>query len=756
MRLPDLTDAVDGHEAASRLVSAGFAVVPVDQATKHAGSVLHNDWDKKSARTLDDVDRLFPDGSDHAVAIHHGGSTPHTVAIDLDDVSLAPSDLLDALADCRAFVSTRSDDADRGHYLFVVPPGRHLGNSRGRLVGMGLDVRAGGAVTVAWGKHAKASAGGRYLVPGGEVVELPDWIACRLNERVVVGQADDDEVAAFRAALVPGRCDEVTRRTREGVAELDDARRAHAAGGAGRHEPGLRIVGGLVRLGKRRFPGVDEALDAVMESFFADRAGSFAARIDWSSNLSGAVGAVLADPSLEADHYVDIDAMVAGMTERQSQREAVPAAPLAPAGEMAGHARRLLLTPASEIKPRRARWLWTKRIPLGALTLTAGREGVGKSTAMYDIAARVTRGTLEGESYGTPRAVIICATEDSWAHTIVPRLMAARADLSRIYRVEVTTTDSAVELTLPTDHAHLETAIVKTGAALVLLDPLMSRVDSKINTHNDQETRQALEPLVAVVDRTGCAVVGIIHLNKSNTTDILNAVMGSRAFSAVARSVLAVQADPDDERTALLGLAKANLTSKLDVPQLSFRIETVVVAETDEGKIESGRMIWTGERAASVADTYAAAGEDPEARTLVADAAEWLVTFLTAQGGSADTADVRAAHERDRTDFKFDAVKRARARARVVSTRTSESPSRTRWSVQSEHIPTPLPPTAPTALTALTALTGTPGETSRDLTTPSTRSSQRSQCSRSECPPGAPTGDRLVNLLPDLAERAAS
>ena len=42
----------------------------------------------------------------------------------------------------------------------------------------------------------------------------------------------------------------------------------------------------------------------------------------------------------------------------------------------------------------------------------------------------MTRGTLQGACQGNPRAVIVAATEDSWEHTIVPRLMAAGADLN--------------------------------------------------------------------------------------------------------------------------------------------------------------------------------------------------------------------------------------------------------------------------------------------------------------------------------------
>ena len=43
-----------------------------------------------------------------------------------------------------------------------------------------------------------------------------------------------------------------------------------------------------------------------------------------------------------------------------------------------------------------------------------------------------TRGYLPGACFGTPRAAIVVATEDSWEHTIVPRLMAAGADLTYV------------------------------------------------------------------------------------------------------------------------------------------------------------------------------------------------------------------------------------------------------------------------------------------------------------------------------------
>src|SRR3954464_6558261 len=106
------------------------------------------------------------------------------------------------------------------------------------------------------------------------------------------------------------------------------------------------------------------------------------------------------------------------------------------ADDEGGGDRRLRLTRASEIPIRPVHWLWADRIALGTLALLGGREGIGKSTMAYQLAADLTRGRLPGVHFLQPRAVIVAATEDSWGHTIVPRLMAADAHLALVYRVD--------------------------------------------------------------------------------------------------------------------------------------------------------------------------------------------------------------------------------------------------------------------------------------------------------------------------------
>lgn len=373
--------------------------------------------------------------------------------------------------------------------------------------------------------------------------------------------------------------------------------------------------------------------------------------------------------------------------------------------------RRVLLTRAADISPRPVRWLWDGRVALGTLSLLAGREGLGKSTLAYWLAARVTRGELPGHYEGTPKATLVCATEDSWEHTIVPRLMAADADLSRVYRVEVVNVlDIHVGLSLPRDLPAMAHHARGTDAALLLLDPLMSRLGD-LDTHRDAEVRQALEPLAAIADQARMSVLGLIHHNKSGGSDPLQLVMGSKAFTAVARSVHTVVPDPDDDTDSrrLFGTPKNNL-GRSDLPTLSFAIESYAIP-TDDGTAWTGRLAWGQEQTGTIGDAMRRANVAEEDKSATSEAAGWLEDHLTLTGGTDDSASIK--RQGQKAGHSQDALKRARHK--IGATITSEGfPRRTFWSLpalvgagvgsqleqQSEQIP------RGDALTALTAPTG--------------------------------------------------
>ena len=335
-------------------------------------------------------------------------------------------------------------------------------------------------------------------------------------------------------------------------------------------------------------------------------------------------------------------------------------------------------------------WTWTGRIPQGALSLLAGREGIGKSSIAYDLAAQLTTGHLDGHWKGTPKPVAVVAAEDSWEHTIVPRLVAAGADLSKVTRIRVKTeagTIGSIDLSMSVDIKEMKRIVKKEGIAMILLDPLISRLGS-LDTHKDAEVRQALEALTEMGEETGVAILGLIHLNKTRSSEPLQLVMGSRAFVAVARSVIFVHQDPDNRDKRYLGMAKNNL-GRMDLPTKTYHITDYVVANTEEGAIHAGKVIWGPDEDKTLQELLGDADSAPEERFARDDAKKWLVDYLHTVGGSSMSAKVK--EEARREGIAVATLDRAAAELRRKRSMVSDRLGReTLWKLVTER-PNPLP-----------------------------------------------------------------
>ena len=335
------------------------------------------------------------------------------------------------------------------------------------------------------------------------------------------------------------------------------------------------------------------------------------------------------------------------------------------------YARKLTLTPLTDIKFRPVRWLWNGRVPQGELTLLAGREGLGKSTLAYQMAADVTNGTLPGDYLGQPRNVLIAATEDSWETTVGPRLVAAGADIGRVFKMSVELAEGvSSEVDFPVDNRQLQETLEELAAndmhvGMILLDPLVSRLNVNLDTHKDAEVRQALEPLVKIAHDAETAIVGIIHFNKQKDVDMLSAITGARAFTATARAVMVVLPDPDDPENRLAGTPKSNLGST-DMSTLTFHIESATV-DSEAGPLDIGRLVWGETRPENIREAYGAASLSDDERVGREVAKEWLVDFLTERGGI-ETRDTIMAAAAGR-NIKKSTLDRARQAAGVKTKR---------------------------------------------------------------------------------------
>jgi hypothetical protein len=337
--------------------------------------------------------------------------------------------------------------------------------------------------------------------------------------------------------------------------------------------------------------------------------------------------------------------------------------------------RGIRLRPASTVKTKRAKWFMRPLIPAGSLTLLAGREGLGKSTFSLHLVALATRGKLPDTDLHGPATVILITNEDAPEFTIVPRLIAAGADLSRVhFAAAVTALGTVTGVTLPLDTERITQAAREVGAALIIVDPLVSVLDGKLDSHKDHSIRQALDPLNRLAERTGCSVLGLVHLNKGQGADLLDRVLGSRAFTAAARSVIGVVEDPEDDGTRLVVHAKSNLGAK-SPDAIVFRVASAAVP-TDDGEIaDVGVAEILGTRPIDLSDVMTASGTDESEE--VSDVGAWLLTYLRDQGGESLRVDVMEAAKK--AGHSMDQVKRARKRTGVVSERTQEVPSRTMW-----------------------------------------------------------------------------
>ena len=289
---------------------------------------------------------------------------------------------------------------------------------------------------------------------------------------------------------------------------------------------------------------------------------------------------------------------------------------------------------ASQLTARPVDWLWPGRVPTGGLTVLAGEPGLGKSLLSLWLASRLSRGEL-GES---PATSLLLTAEDSPEHTVLPRLVAAGADLERIAFPPPGRDGLERMIRLPDDIGYLSELVTQAAAKLVVFDPLVAYLPGKVNSWQDQSLRGALAPLAALAQEHGTAVLLIAHLNKGRDADPLRRLGGSIGLGAAARSMLLLTRDPDDPEGAtgarrVLAQAKSNLG--LLEPSLAYRIETSALA----GDVKGAHLEPTGTSRLTAAELLAL--NEPEARSKLSEAEALLLAEL--ENGPRSVNELRAA-----------------------------------------------------------------------------------------------------------------
>lgn len=350
---------------------------------------------------------------------------------------------------------------------------------------------------------------------------------------------------------------------------------------------------------------------------------------------------------------------------------------------------RVILQNAADIKPEPIQWLWLDWLARRKLHILAGSPGTGKTTIALSWAATISAGgKFPDGREATPGKVLMWSGEDDPRDTLIPRLMAAKADLSKIEFVGPVVEydmDQQKNVVVPFDPARdiekLATAVATIDdLALIVIDPIVSAVIG--DSHNNGDVRRGLMPLGKLAEARNAALLGITHYTKGTQgRDPLERVTGSLAFGAAARFVFGTakqrQPEGEDAETRFI-MARVKSSIGQDGGGFEYQFEQVEI----DPRIPANRIKWgeaiSGDPRALIADAEADPDDDEQ------DAVSWLRDYMS-DGSKAATDMYRDGRAQG---YSKDQVKRAKKKLHLK--KEKEKGSMTggwRWELPGAGVP---------------------------------------------------------------------
>jgi hypothetical protein len=349
--------------------------------------------------------------------------------------------------------------------------------------------------------------------------------------------------------------------------------------------------------------------------------------------------------------------------------------PNAPQGE-----KEYVLTKAEDVIIRSLQWLWKGRLIRGGQELMTGLKGLGKSQVQCSLIACATtkRQWPDGAPATEPGNVVMVTAEDTKDQVVVPRLMAAGADLSRITFLEAIKQDDKERMFLLGEDIEVLEQVIKDigNVCLVAIDPITVFM-GKMNPNSVTDVRGQLGPLAKLAERTDVAFTTITHPPKHATQSAIDGFIHSGAFVHAARvahmCIPEMKNDingPVPTGRNLFTHVDGNLSKRL--PALAYWIEEELVQravppgdrlariQAELERVETVRVLWAAEPV-DITANEALSATTHKGPSLPEQADSFLRELLAA--GPLDNKAVYAAGHKK--GFSRDQLKRASKRLSV-------------------------------------------------------------------------------------------
>lgn len=214
------------------------------------------------------------------------------------------------------------------------------------------------------------------------------------------------------------------------------------------------------------------------------------------------------------------------------------------------------LITASTVKTEGIEWVWPGYLGRKLVTNLSGDGGVGKSVLTADLAARLSTGV--GWPDGSPCEVgstVFLNAEDDASTVMVPRLRAAGGDLTRIHLAPDL-------MRFPADLDELASLISHLEPSLLVIDPIMAFLDSRIDPNDQARVTMLLTKISAMAIAQRCAVLIVQHLRKQEGQAVYK-TSGSTAWISRSRVGLQVVKDKNEKGRCLFTHTKGNYTQDM-------------------------------------------------------------------------------------------------------------------------------------------------------------------------------------------------
>ena len=231
LALPRLPDDCDLMRAALIYANAGWFVGPLLPKSKHPGSILGNHWQHKTSDQKDQIVEWFAGTAAGGVFLHCGRSG--AIVFDVDRPDNVPPILAQFLWSGEGaervvlvpFQSTRPEEPWRGHYFFLQPSDRLLGNALGTLAAGWGEIRGYNGIIVVEPTTHETDGARYHFEVCGEVPGLPDVLSAEIPDMGAIEDAATDSavkkfmathITSTRGALMQAPVDQYLKKVADG------------------------------------------------------------------------------------------------------------------------------------------------------------------------------------------------------------------------------------------------------------------------------------------------------------------------------------------------------------------------------------------------------------------------------------------------------------------------------------------------------------------------------------------------------------